>query len=76
MHKTSCSTAEVGNEKNRTNPHLNSGKSISTNNPKQASWPNGYRDSSISPNLSFSIHVEYQLLHPKFGLHGHGSLSC
>jgi len=36
MHKTSCSTAEVGNEKNRTNPHLNSGKSISTNNPKQA----------------------------------------
>ena len=27
MHKTSRCTVEVGNEKNRTNPHLNRGKS-------------------------------------------------
>jgi len=27
MHKTSHCTVEVGNEKNRTNPHLNRGKS-------------------------------------------------
>ena len=31
---------------------------------------------AFPPNLSFSIHVRYQLLHPKFGLHRHGSLPC